>query len=76
MEATVTEGLLPPVEMPDDHDKDFSTEVLKEAQLLGLNKSAFLAAVFDEPNVIAEGVPPFTNAVHPSTVKPWMMQLM
>jgi hypothetical protein len=38
--------------------------------------NAFLAAVSDEPKVITEDEPPFTDSVHPSTVQPWMMQLM
>ncbi len=55
----------------DDHGEDFCAEFLREAKLLGLEKSAFLASVFDEPNATAEGdllfttsvgEPPFTNA--------------
>jgi len=62
MEATVTEGFLPAVEIPDDHDEDFSAEVLREANLLGLDESEFLASVFDVPQAIKEDDPLFTDA--------------
>jgi hypothetical protein len=55
----------------DDHDEDFSAEVLRAAKFLGLVESAFLASVFDVPRETTEccllfttsvGEPPFTYA--------------
>jgi hypothetical protein len=59
MEATTTEGLRPPVEMPYDLDENFSAKVLREAKFLRLDESAFLPTAFDACTKVC-----LTHAIH------------